>query len=89
MLEPGNIERTTARHLVTSAGNEFSAATVGYGVKRLTRREPAALFGEFTGTLAAIRIRTGEAVQVETSLLVNDTVPPTITTRQRRTRSGL
>ncbi len=77
VLEPGNIERTTASaSWFTSAGNDFSSATVGYGVNASHDANRQALFGEFTRHVGRNAVfGRAEAVQVETSLLVNDTVP--------------
>jgi hypothetical protein len=76
-LERGNIERTTASaSWFRQNGSDFTALTVGYGINALETTNRQAVFAELT------RRRNGlslfgrvEAVQVETAVLLTDTVP--------------
>jgi hypothetical protein len=76
-LEPGNIQRTTASaSWFKTAGSDFSAATIGFGVNASHDANRQAVFGEFTRHAGRNSVfGRAESVQVETSLLINDTVP--------------
>jgi len=78
-LEPGNIERTTASaSWMQRNGSDFSAVTVGYGVNALEATNRHAVFAEGTRHVNAFSIfGRVEAVQVETAVLLTDTVPAT------------
>jgi hypothetical protein len=78
-LEPGNIERTTvSASWLRRNGSDFSAVTVGYGVNVLDTTNRHAVFGEATRHANGVSIFGRiEAVQVETAVLLNDTVPTT------------
>ncbi|MGE5246497.1 MAG: hypothetical protein ACM3SQ_19905 [Betaproteobacteria bacterium] len=78
-LDPGNIERTTASaSWFRKRGDDFTAATVGYGVNTTPEANRQAVFGEITRRAGATSLFGRiEGVQVETALLLSDRIPAT------------
>jgi hypothetical protein len=75
-LEPGNVERTTASgSWIVRNGGDFTAVSAGYGINVASGTHRFALFGEATRHTGDTSIfGRVEAVQVETGLLLNDTI---------------
>jgi len=76
-LEPGDIERTTASGAwLVRNGTDFTAVAFGYGVNATNEGHRQAVFGEATRHVGQTSIfGRVEVVQVETAVLLNDTVP--------------
>jgi hypothetical protein len=76
-LEPGNIQRTTASaSWFTRQDADFTAVTVGYGVNATDVGNRQALFAEATRHAGSSSVfGRVDIVQVETDLLLNDTIP--------------
>jgi hypothetical protein len=76
-LEPGNIQRTTASaSWFARQDADFTAVTVGYGVNATDVGNRQALFAEATRHAGSSSVfGRVDIVQVETDLLLNDTIP--------------
>jgi hypothetical protein len=85
-LEPGNIERTTASgSWWVRNGRDFTAVTVGYGVNATDDGRRHAVFGEATRHVGDSSLFGRlEVLQVETDLLLTDTIPLTPAAASRK-----
>lgn len=78
-LEPGNVQRTTtSASWFAKSGGDFTAITVGYGLNVTDDATRHAVFGEATRRVGANTLFGRiEALQVETNLLLTDSIPLT------------
>ncbi len=78
-LEPGDLQRTTASvSWFARDEQDFTAVAVGYGINASDGSRRHAAFAEATRHTGALSVfGRAEAVQVETSVLLNDAIPVT------------
>jgi hypothetical protein len=78
-LEAGDVQRTTASgSWFARDGDDFTAVTVGYGANVTDDATRHAVFAEATDRFGGTSLfGRGEALQVETNLLLNDAIPVT------------
>jgi len=76
-LEPGVVVRTTgSASWFRPSGDDFTAVTAGYGVNATSHGDRGAGFGEATWRKGKHSVfGRAELVQVETAVLINDSVP--------------